>query len=140
MRNLIQCGFTECPEIRTVTRFHCTQIVTIAFVKLQLNADVFRNAIKYFLSKKWKKNAILVRVSRIKFKTGWDKIYIFSRPAHPKVLQQLHSATWPSPLSPLRLLVNFQYLQYLEMSRLCLSCFSSTSQSNVCQIHLLSML
>ena len=49
-------------------------------LKLELNADVFRNAIKYFLCKKLKKNAILVRVSRIKFKTGWDKIYIFSRP------------------------------------------------------------
>ena len=30
---------------------------------------------------KFGKNAILVRVSRIKFETGLDKIYIFSRPA-----------------------------------------------------------
>ena len=36
----------------------------------------------FFLCKKWKTNAILVRVSRIEFKTGWDKIYIFSRPVH----------------------------------------------------------
>ena len=31
---------------------------------------------------KFGETAILVRVSRIKCKTGWDKIYIFSRPAH----------------------------------------------------------
>ena len=73
------------------------------YVYLDYNNCLFKIAIKcrcfqkctflhffiFFLCKKWKKNAILVRVSRIKFKTG-DKIYIFSRPANNiEILQKL---------------------------------------------------
>ena len=61
-------------------------IITIASVKLQLKADLFSvmhsfTFLLYFLLKGWKKYAILVRVSRWKFKTEWEEIKNFSRPA-----------------------------------------------------------